>query len=113
MRKYRFSSERDKIHKILCSTKTHPTAEWIYEQLLAQEEKISVATVYRNLGILCDQGLAKKLEIQGETHAHFDGDISEHHHFVCKKWNKIFDVKTLPVSLPQNLQYYGMCSQCL
>ena len=52
---------------------------------------ISLATVYRNLNSLADNGEILKLEINGE--AHYDGFCHLHSHFVCNECGKIIDIE--------------------
>ena len=58
---YRQSKKRIRILEILRSTESLPTADWLYEQLKNEFFQLSPGTVYRNLAILIDQGLAKKI----------------------------------------------------
>ena len=109
---FRFSAEREAILEVLCSTKSHPTAEWIFQKLEEKEISISLATIYRNLDILCQQNRAKKLEIQGEKHAHFDGMMEDHSHFICKKHNKIHDIPRFKTPLACSEQYLT-CNKCV
>lgn len=107
---YRRSYERDKILDVLCSVNIHPTADWIHKKLQEKGETISVATVYRNLSILCDQGLAIKLDLQGGRDARYDGNTLPHDHFVCKKYDYILDSKNKGDS---GIVQYNICSKCL
>ena len=45
------SKKRAAILACLQNTKTHPTAEWIYQQLKPQIPDLSLGTVYRNLSL--------------------------------------------------------------
>ena len=48
-----------------CSTDTHPTADWIYEQARKRIPEISLGTVYRNLQVLLED---KKIIAVSYTH---------------------------------------------
>ena len=50
------SKKRDAILSCLCSTDTHPSAEWIYHRLKPQIPDLSLATVYRNLALFQREG---------------------------------------------------------
>lgn len=50
------SKKRDAILSCLCSTDTHPSAEWIYHRLKPQIPDLSLATVYRNLALFKREG---------------------------------------------------------
>ena len=48
--------KRDAILTCLRSTDTHPSAEWIYENVRQEIPDISLATVYRNLALFREDG---------------------------------------------------------
>ena len=51
-RAVRYSKKRTAVYDVLSSTKSHPTAEWIYNRLKPEIPDLSLATVYRNLAQL-------------------------------------------------------------
>lgn len=55
------SKQRDRIMEFLASAEGHLTAEEIYKNMKEQGEPISLATVYRNLGILEEQHKIRKI----------------------------------------------------
>ena len=61
--KLKFSRQREAVLNALQSTKSHPTAEWVYENVKPEFPNISLATVYRNLNLLCDCGSAMRVHI--------------------------------------------------
>ena len=76
------SRKRDAILACVCSTDTHPTAEWVYTQLKPDIPDLSLGTVYRNLamfrreGIIGSAGVVNGLE-------RYDRNPLPHAHFVC------------------------------
>ena len=82
--------QREKIKQCLANVKIHPTAEWVYQEVKKEIPQITLATVYRNLNFLAEEGQVLKLEINKEYH--FDGDNSSHQHCVCQKCGKISDL---------------------
>ncbi len=125
MAKTRLTNQRLKILEYLKSVKTHPTAEEVYRDIRTDLPAISLATVYRNLHFLADQGLILKLEINNELH--FDGDTCDHQHCVCKKCGRIIDVFQADISkyalekitlkefepLCVCIIFHGICKKCL
>lgn len=123
---YRMTKQRKEILEILRSTKSHPTADWVYEQVKKKIPKVSLGTVYRNLRILKEMGEILELNY-GSTFSRFDGKPENHYHFVCKSCEKVMDVDTgvshemeKSVSKDMNckvdfhrLEFYGTCHQCL
>ena len=92
----RKTKQRDLILKTLRNTDTHPTADWIYEQVKKEMPNISLGTVYRNLGILKDLGEIIELNY-GSKYSRYDGNAENHYHFVCTECEKVTDIKGCPV----------------
>ena len=87
----KYSRQRDLILKALRENVVHPTAEFIYTVLKEKEPNLSLATVYRNLNLLANEGIIRKIEgLDGV--AHFDHNTHNHYHFICSKCNKVYDV---------------------
>ena len=70
----RQSKIRQAIYEAVVTHPVHPTAEYVYEYLKPQHPSLSLGTVYRNLGILAEQGLVRKIESQGAADR-FDGNM--------------------------------------
>jgi Fe2+ or Zn2+ uptake regulation protein len=107
--------------EILRSSKEHPTADMVYAAARREEPSISLGTVYRNLAKLAASGDVVTLETVDKK-IHYDGDVSNHQHFVCNVCGKIVDVFSEP-KLPDELAdgyalsrakcvYYGVCKDC-
>ncbi len=86
------SKQRDMILKILQENLIHPTADKVFEIMRKEMANVSLATVYRNLNLLAEQGIVRKIEgLNGVMH--FDSKMHKHHHFICKKCHKVYDVE--------------------
>ena len=125
-RKAKHFQKRDAILSCLRGTKTHPTAECIYEQLRQSDADISLATVYRNLALFKRQGLIQSVATVNGTER-FDGNPLPHVHFICNGCDAVTDLEG--ISVPQELSsaagqcaggtiegcqltFSGLCSQC-
>ena len=86
-----YSKQREMILETLKENVVHPTAEYLYEKVKEKNEKISLATLYRNLNKLAQKGIIKKIDGL-DTSSHFDHNTHKHYHFICKNCGKIFDV---------------------
>jgi Fur family peroxide stress response transcriptional regulator len=120
------SKQREKIFQVLKRTRSHPTAEWVYERVREQMPHISLGTVYRNLSILKEQGKIRELDF-GEGHSRYDAFVDEHYHFVCEQCGAVVDLEVpvhsnlseqLRVAVPgkvrmHRLDFLGVCSSCL
>lgn len=118
----RSSKQRDAVLEILRNSCDHPTADVIYERVKEQIPNISLGTVYRNLGQLHNEGFITIVE-SSDKKVHYEGNLDEHIHFLCKKCDIITDVFTKP-PIPaefagmgylvenQKTVYYGICKSC-
>ena len=120
----KFSRQREAVKNVLRSTKTHPTAAWIYENVRKELPNISLGTVYRNLSLLSDEGIILKLSF-GDGNEHYDGDISPHSHFYCENCGRISDIEFDATELCQTISekenliinsaafnFSGTCGEC-
>jgi Fur family transcriptional regulator, ferric uptake regulator len=64
---------------------SHLSAEEVHQRLLAQQEKVSLATVYRTLRLLSSMELLQELELpEGGRRYELASDAHrDHHHLVC------------------------------
>ncbi len=122
----KFSRQREAIREYLASTKSHPTADMVYNQIQSIYPNISLGTVYRNLNLLVEQGDAIKLSC-GDGMEHFDYDTSEHYHFICKNCGNVIDLNMESINHINTIAgsvfdgkidgsityFYGICPACL
>ncbi|ADL13389.1 Fur family transcriptional regulator [Acetohalobium arabaticum] len=123
--KRRMTKQRKKILEVLRNTDSHPTADWIYDQVKQEMPNISLGTVYRNLNVLKE--MEKIMELNyGSSHSHFDGNAENHYHFTCLECGKICDVsepvhsdldqkveEEMGCSISHHrLEFFGTCAEC-
>ena len=90
-KKIRHSDVRDKIYEYLCGTKTHPSANMIYNDLKPSIPKLSLGTVYTNLKLFEELGqVIRVANVNGFER--YDADTSEHVHLVCDECGAVIDV---------------------
>ena len=118
------SVQRLAIMDYLLTHRTHPSIEEIYMALCDDIPTLSKTTVYNTLKLFVEHGAAQMLTID-EKNVCYDGDISLHAHFLCKKCNKIFDLPAPAVDglvdqmneggfqMEEAHYYYrGLCPKC-
>lgn len=119
------SRQKEVILQILQNTKEHPDADKVYEEVRKHIPKISLATVYRNLSKMVDDGTIQKLDVDSET-VHYDADTSIHYHMVCKSCERIDDIPAGDFTEYVNrvkrnydgridehsVVFYGLCKKC-
>ncbi len=86
-----YSKQREVILNTLKENVVHPTAEYLYAKVKEKDPKISLATLYRNLNQLTENGIIKKIDGL-ETSSHYDHNTHEHYHFICTKCRRVFDI---------------------
>ncbi len=125
MAQHKFSRQREAIKDYLMSTKEHPTAETVYENIRLFIPNISLGTVYRNLALLVETGEAVKIPCSDGSER-FDGDTTPHYHFMCERCKKIFDINMPDLTLINEVAarnfdgiirghsayFYGLCASC-
>ena len=122
----KYSRQREALLELLRSTKNHPTADWLYEELRKSFPKISLATVYRNLNLLADSGDIIRLDC-GENAERYDGNPEKHYHFICRNCHNVIDVSLSQENSLEDfvkekdklkieehvLFFYGLCEKCM
>lgn len=123
---YKYSKQREALFALLCSTKTHPTAAWLYDKLKKDFPHLSQGTVYRNLNILAEQKRIKVITVDG-TFAHFDADMSVHNHVICTRCGRVDDA-FMPTDAhceqaaeaasgyrisSHRFDFFGLCPDCI
>lgn len=118
----RLTSQKRIIKDYLTNTKSHPTAEQVYDKVKKQLPSISLATVYRILNDFKNKKIIKQI---CSTTKHFDADLTVHDHFICNKCDQIIDLnnkhsinqkkhlKKVGLILDQQTAYFGYCEKCL
>lgn len=86
----KYSRQRVLMLEELSNRCDHPTADELYVSLREKLPNISLATVYRNLGLLEKSGAIRRVISNGADH--FDADMTPHHHMICDKCNTVIDV---------------------
>lgn len=90
MKKQRNSRQRKLILDIVASRHDHPTADQIYLDVRTQDSQISCGTVYRNLGILSENGEIANVKVPAADR--YDSRLDRHYHMFCTGCKRVFDV---------------------
>jgi len=121
----RNSKQKETILRILKGITSHPTADWLYEEVRKEIPHISLGTVYRNLSVLKQEGKILELDLAG-TVRRFDGHVQNHYHFRCEQCDCVVDVdepmnKRLDERVARKtgfkvsrhiLEFRGVCKDC-
>ena len=121
----RKTRQRVAILEVLEGVRTHPSADWIYNEVRKKIPHISKGTVYRNLMVLEEEGAVIELNVDG-TVGRYEIRQDNHYHFICEQCGRIFDLNE-PVETKLNvkfakktgfkithhqLEFRGLCKDC-
>jgi Fur family peroxide stress response transcriptional regulator len=105
----------------------HPTAAEVYRAVMGTRPNMGLASVYRILHRLVEQGYIRELRHSDES-CRYDAHIARHDHGICTICGELFDVP-IDIALPQEvlqaaaaatglelvsheLRLYGRCPAC-
>lgn len=85
---------------------------------------LGVATVYRAVRTLLDEGWLTAVEVPGRTPLYERAGKAHHHHFVCSRCERVYELdgcsSAVRVKLPRGfvssgheITIYGTCASCL
>jgi Fur family ferric uptake transcriptional regulator len=87
---------------------------------------LGIATVYRTIKALREEGGISVVELPGEEPRYEPIGLGHHHHFRCRSCEQTFDLEVCPVGIPtgttlpggysvedHSLTLYGRCSACV
>lgn len=120
----RSTRQRRLVLEAVSGTKSHPTAEWVYEAVRRELPRVSLGTIYRNLQRLVDEGRVRSFVRDGRIR--YDADPELHDHFSCDRCGLLMDIPRAAEALPaekrlkargyvvagRNLEFHGLCRKC-
>lgn len=98
------TKQRECILNVIKGSKAHLTAEEIFSVVKQQLPKISLGTVYRNLGLLTGDGIISKFE-SPEGKAFFDKSVIPHAHMYCRCCKRLYDYDSTSLNSFLNAQF--------
>ena len=87
--KQRNTKQRSLVLDVVRSHLDHPTADQIFQDVHQRNEKVSRATVYRNLNLLDELGLIQ--QVSAPVANRFDLRADPHYHLMCIKCGSVVD----------------------
>ncbi|MBO8462489.1 MAG: transcriptional repressor [Firmicutes bacterium] len=119
------SKQRDAILSFLESRTDHPSADVIYMHMRKIMPNISLGTVYRNLGLLCELGQITKLPCDDKIDR-YDCRVTPHNHFICDQCGCVMDLEMDSIDYIKetasenfggqissyHVFFHGMCENC-
>ena len=123
---YRITPQREMIVQIIAHCGRHMSAEEVMENVRAKTTSVNIATVYRTLDMLVENGLASKFDLGNGKTAYATGEHGPHVHLVCKHCGSVTEVSEQDISAflgkietlydfdcnPYHFSVHGLCSDC-
>lgn len=117
---------RDSIYELINHSDGHMTADQVHALLRADGVSIGIATVYRNLNVLFEDGKINRVK-HPDYGFIYDKNLHPHNHFICSQCGKVIDVDVdVSVSdiesinkalegkvLSHTVFFEGLCKDCL
>jgi Fur family transcriptional regulator, iron response regulator len=69
----------------------HVTAERLFDEAVAAQLSVSLATVYNTLHQFTDAGLLREIAVDG-ARVYFDTNVNDHHHFLIEEDGELYDI---------------------
>ncbi len=125
-RGFRITPQREMIINAVAHNPQHITAEEVSERLQEHTQAINIATVYRTLDLLWQEGFACRNDLSEGKIIYATFQHGPHIHLVCRKCNRIIDadvkvLNSLRDNLISNYQFrpnldhisiFGICADC-
>ena len=123
--KRRNTEQKAAIYETIHGIGNHMTAEEVKKALDEKGQSVGLATIYRNLNLLCEEGVIQKFTV--DDHSFFDGNAKPHDHFHCvrcgcikdidAKYNSQLDKKAMKDTgakiMNHSVTFNGICENCL
>ena len=87
----KMTEPRKAILSVLAHASDHPSVEDVYERARMKDSSISMATVYRTLGLLDELGLVYRHEFSDSDHARYEVNSDHHHHLIDLETGKVIE----------------------
>jgi Fur family ferric uptake transcriptional regulator len=104
----------------------HMTADEVFKEIQKRSQAVNIATVYRTLDLLVEEGLVSRADLAGEQVVYATALHGPHIHLVCRQCGRTIDADVTPFQLlfeqiqtqygfacsPQHFAIYGLCADC-
>lgn len=122
----RMTHQRAAIAALISQVPGFVSAQQLHEELLRSGSKIGLATVYRNLQALADEGSLDVVYSDGQNLYRSCETDAHHHHLVCRncgftvevegnvveKWAHDVAISEGFTEVTHTVEMYGLCRKC-
>lgn len=89
----RTTKQREAIRAIFEAAKHPLTAEEVLQSAGKRVRGIGIATVYRSIRVLLEEGWLACVAVAGETPRYEHAHRAHHHHFLCRACERVFEAE--------------------
>ncbi len=93
MPRQRSTKQRRAIDAVLGNMTRPLSPQEILEQAKIEVPAIGMATVYRALNDLVEEGVLKTVDVAGQPPRYESAHLGHHHHFHCTRCDKVFELE--------------------
>jgi Fur family ferric uptake transcriptional regulator len=125
-RGYRLTPQREMIVEAMADEGRHMTAEEIFERVQARTRAVNIATVYRTLDLLVEEGLASRMDVGSGHVVYATAHHGRHIHLVCRQCGGVLEADAALFGPligrieaeyrftcgPEHFAIYGLCALC-
>lgn len=119
----RETKQRQAIRKALAEAGHPLSPKELHEAARAHVEGLGIATVYRNLNALQEEGWIEPVELPGQPPRYEVAGKEHHHHFHCRECDRVYEVEGCPGNVASvtprgfrlehhEMVLYGLCDRC-
>jgi Fur family transcriptional regulator, ferric uptake regulator len=121
----RNTRQREIILETLSRAEGPLTTQGILERARVELPQLGLATVYRTVALLRDDGRILEVRLPGEEPRFEPVRQAHHHHFCCTRCHRVLELDFCPVQIPKgtllpngfrvqdhHLTLYGLCAAC-
>jgi Fur family ferric uptake transcriptional regulator len=125
-RGYRITPQREMVIEVIAHSGLHMTAEEVFEEVQTRSRAVNIATVYRTLDLLVEEGLASRAGLGSGRVVYATARHGPHIHLVCRHCGHVVDAdidllepwfRHIQTQCgfkcgPQHFAIYGLCACC-
>lgn len=119
----RYTRQRDAILNALVAAGRPLGPQEILGAAQAGAPSLGIATVYRTVKLLLEDGSIRAVTLPGEPARYEAADLGHHHHFKCTACDRVFDIDRCAGDLHRlvppgftlqshDITLYGRCPEC-
>ena len=119
----RSTKQRTAIQQAMTQADRPLAPQEVLELAQATLPGLGIATVYRALKAMAEEGLLREVHLPGRSPMYEVAHHGHHHHFQCRVCARVFDVHACPGDLASlappgfevdshEITLYGLCSDC-